>query len=318
MATAAARVTQEVVAESVGVTLTRAPTDGQPTPPLARAGEPFRHTLPAPAGLTSRVLRTRHQETLTEAAALADEGIVPDFGWLLCTPVGFGQDVYGYMGGRRTSTRGARQRRAGPDDHRRSAGSLPSSDRHPPGAAPHSRGVGAHGRRHGTRDGGHQAPAGHSAVGRRAAHRSAAAARSAGHADGALLKAIRGLCRKAARVATSAGVFASPSRRAAATAIRRLSCDELLGIPHLVGGGRPAAVRCQSEHEVRRRIGIDQNGVRAPTRRDRPVVPATVRGEPSRQRHQVRLRQHPGRDHRRGQLVPSRQTGSLSEASAIR
>jgi len=250
MATAAARVTQEVVAESVGVTLTRAPTDGQPTPPLARAGEPFRHTLPSPAGLTSRVLRTRHQETLTEAAALADEGIVPDFGWLLCTPVGFGQDVYGYM----EAAGPAREAPANAAQVQTIIGDQLGLYRHLTDTLREL---------HRTRVELERTAASTADAMEDIKHQLASPLWAAVQRTDLLLlrdrldtrmepslKAIRGLCRKAARVATSAGVFASLSRdEPLQPRSERLSCDELLGI--LISSAADAQLLCDANRSMR-------------------------------------------------------------------
>lgn len=103
MSELAARIVHEVVPESSGATVFRAVAAGAPATAArslvatASSGELYR-TRPAPsAGIVADVLRTRLQSSATERAALAAEGVTPENGWLLCTPIRVGHQVYGLL-----------------------------------------------------------------------------------------------------------------------------------------------------------------------------------------------------------------------------
>ncbi len=98
---AALRIVRDVVPESTRVVVSRAePTSGSACQlvPVSSIGDggPASPTGPGPT-LAEQVLRTSHQSWATDPDELARERAGPDTGWLLCTPVGVGHRVYGVL-----------------------------------------------------------------------------------------------------------------------------------------------------------------------------------------------------------------------------
>ncbi|MGH3898146.1 MAG: sensor histidine kinase [Pseudonocardiaceae bacterium] len=98
---AALRIVRDVVPESTRVVASRAePTSGSAYQlvPVSTIGEvgPASPAGPGPT-LAEQVLGTCRQSWTTDPDELAREGAGPDTGWLLCTPVGVGHRVYGVL-----------------------------------------------------------------------------------------------------------------------------------------------------------------------------------------------------------------------------
>lgn len=98
---AALRIVRDVVPESTRVVASRAePTSGSAyrLVPVSTIGEGGPAPQAGPGStLAEQVLRTFRQSWTTDPDELAREGAGPDTGWLLCTPVGVGHRVYGVL-----------------------------------------------------------------------------------------------------------------------------------------------------------------------------------------------------------------------------
>ncbi|MGH3937494.1 MAG: sensor histidine kinase [Pseudonocardiaceae bacterium] len=234
----ALRIVRDVVPDSTQVTLSRAePVGGQASRlvPVSSIGE-GQPTIPVDPGHTfaERVLHIGLQMSMINPDERAREGADPDTWWLLCTPIGVGDQVYGVM----TAT--------GP------AGELPANSAQVCEIVADQLGLyrhlqeawqvlqaGVRSQAETMEDLKHQlgSPL------RIATDRTDLVIRS-GRFDSraeAQLKAVRGLCRKASRVAMSAGVFAALSKGGQPTAKTELfGIDDLLRL--LIAGADDAQV----------------------------------------------------------------------------
>ncbi|MGH3933368.1 MAG: sensor histidine kinase [Pseudonocardiaceae bacterium] len=98
---AALRIVRDVVPESTRVAVSRAEATSESAGRLVSVcsigeGSPASPAGPGPT-LAEQVLHTSHQAWETDPDELAREGAGPDVGWLLCTPVGVGHRVYGVL-----------------------------------------------------------------------------------------------------------------------------------------------------------------------------------------------------------------------------
>ncbi|MGQ0778150.1 MAG: sensor histidine kinase [Pseudonocardiales bacterium] len=222
----ALHIVQGVVPELTQVVLSRAESAEGPSGrlvPVISVGQGRSAALVGSGpSLAERVLSIRLQMSTTNPAELAREGAGPDVGWLLCTPVGVGDQMYGVM----TAT--------GP------AGELPANSAQVCEIVADQLGLYRHlqeawqvlqasvrSQAETMEDLKHQlgSPL------RIATDRADLVIRS-GRFDTrteAQLKAVRGLCRKASRVAMSAGVFAALSKGRQPT-----PKTELLGVGDLL------------------------------------------------------------------------------------
>jgi len=211
----AVRIVTEVVPESTGATVFQPATSGDAAStlvPVASTGNGYRRD-PAPgSGIAMEVLRTRTQDHVTDQRALVAEGIVAGRGWLLCTPIRVGEQVYGVL------------EAVGPDPE------LPSNSAQVHAIIGDQIGLYRHLRDtlRNLQDTRHRLEVAHRSEAeamedlkhqlvsplRTATDRTDAVLRGGclnSRAE-AQLKAVRGLCRKAGRVAMSAGVFATLSK----------------------------------------------------------------------------------------------------------
>lgn len=234
----ALRIVREVVPESTHVVVSRAePTGGSACRlvPVSSVGDD-RQTPPSGTGgvLAEQVFRTRRQSWTTATEELAREGAGPDAGWLLCTPVGVGDQVYGVL------------QAIGP------AGALPANSTQACEIIADQLGLYRHlqqawqvlqasvrSQAETMEDLKHQL----ASPLRTATDRTNLVLRS-GRFDSraeAQLKAVRGLCRKASRVAMAAGVFAALSRgQQPSPKTELLGVDDLLRL--LIAGADDAQV----------------------------------------------------------------------------
>lgn len=257
----ALRIVQDVVPGLTQVVLSRAePADGSASRlvPVSSIGEgrPASPVGPGPT-LAERALRIGLQMSTINPAELAREGAGPDVGWLLCTPVGVGDQVYGVM----TAT--------GP------AGELPANSAQVCEILADQLGLYRHlqeawqvlqasvrSQAETMEDLKHQlvSPL------RTATDRTDRVIHS-GRFDTraeAELKAVRGLCRKASRVAMSAGVFAALSKGRQPTAkTELLGVDDLLRL--LIAGADDAQVLSDRRRGIT--FQVDRDSVRQLGRR---------------------------------------------------
>ncbi|MGH3910992.1 MAG: sensor histidine kinase, partial [Pseudonocardiaceae bacterium] len=223
---AALRIVQDVVPESTRVMVSRAePTNGSVhrLVPVSSVGE-GPQASPAGPGPTpaEQVLSSHRQSWATDRDKLGQGGVGADAGWLLCTPIGVGDQVYGVL---QATGR---------------AGELPANSAQVCGIVADQLGLYRHlqkaqqvlqaslrSQAETMEDLKHQL----ASPLRTATDRTDLVIRS-GRFDTraeAQLKAVRGLCRKAGRVAMSAGVFAALSRDRQPT-----PKTELLGVDDLL------------------------------------------------------------------------------------
>ncbi|MGH3915180.1 MAG: sensor histidine kinase [Pseudonocardiaceae bacterium] len=257
----ALRIVQDVVPESTQVVLSRAEPAGGSAGglvPVSSIGEswPASPAGPGPT-LAERVLGIGIQMRTTIPDELAREGAGPDVGWLLCTPVGVGDQVYGIL----TVT--------GP------AGELPANSAQVCEIIADQLGLYRHlqeawqvlrtnvrSQAETMEDLKHQlgSPL------RIATDRTDRFIRT-GRFDSRAevqLKAVRGLCRKASRVAMSAGVFAALSRgRRPTPRTELLGVDELMRL--LIAGADDAQVLSDLKRGIT--FQVDRDSVRRLGRR---------------------------------------------------
>lgn len=255
---AALRIVQDVVPESAQVAVSRAePASGSACRLVLVSSVGQRHpaspAVPVP-GLAEQVLRTRRQSWTTDPDDLVREGEGPDVGWLLCTPVGVGDQVYGVLAA------------TGP------AGQLPANSAQVCEIVADQLGLYRHlqaawqvlqanvrSQAETMEDLKHQlgSPL------RIATDRTDLVIRR-GRFETRELKAVRGLCRKASRVAMSAGVFAALSRgRRPAAKTELLGVDDLLRL--LIAGADDAQVLGDPRRGIT--FQVDRDSVRQLGRR---------------------------------------------------
>ncbi len=265
MAEMAVRVVHEVVAESTGGMLLRAPATARTGPtPVTSVGAGYRHGAAPASGSVSHVLRTQEQLSVTDAAALADEGIAPDIDWLLCTPICFGDQVYGVLE--------AAGPGAGPPPNSEQVHAIISDQ-----LALYRHLQDALGDLHDTRRELESTLSSKADAMEDLKHQLASPLRAAvnrtdrvlriGQFDGraeASLRAIRGLCRKAVRVAMAAGVFAALSRgEELDPKPERLGVEDLVRL--LIEAAADAQVLCDPGRALR--FDVDRRSVRGLGRR---------------------------------------------------
>lgn len=235
---AALRLVGDVVPESTRVVVSRAEPTSRSADRLVPVSSVGEGQQASPAGigptLAEHVLRTHCQSWATDPDELVREGVGPDAGWLLCTPVGVGDQVYGVL------------QATGP------AGELPANSAQVCEIVADQLGLYRHlqeawqvlqasmrRQAEAMEDLKHQL----ASPLRTATDRADFVIRS-GRFDTraeAQLKAVRGLCRKASRVAMSAGVFAALSRgQQPAPKNELLGVDDLLRL--LIAGADDAQV----------------------------------------------------------------------------
>lgn len=258
---AALRIVQDVVPESTRVVASHAEPTGRPAGrlvPVSSVGE-GRPASPAGPGhtLAEQVFRTHRQSWTTDPHELAGEGAGPDIGWLLCTPIGVGDPVYGVL------------QATGP------AGELPANYTQVCEIVADQLGLYRHllavwqvlqasvrSQAETMEDLKHQL----ASPLRTATDRADLVIRS-GRFDTraeAQLKAVRGLCRKASRVAMSAGVFAALSRsKQPVPKTELLGADDLLRL--LIAAADDAQVLSNPKLSIA--FDVDRDSVRQLGRR---------------------------------------------------
>lgn len=264
---AALRIVQDVVPESTRVVASRADPDGEAAARLvllSSVGDD-RPEFPAAHGtLVERVFRTHCQLWVNDADELARDGAGPNTGWLLGTPIGVGNQVYGVL------------QASGPDTE------LPANSAQVCEIIADQLGLYRHlqqARQVLQRSARTQAETmedlKHQLASplRTATDRADLVIRS-GRFDSRAetqLKAVRGLCRKASRVAMSAGVFAALSRgQRPAPRTELLGADELLRL--LIAGADDAQVLSNPVLGIR--FEVDRDSVRGLGRRLVDVDPS--------------------------------------------
>ncbi|HEU0087734.1 MAG TPA: sensor histidine kinase [Pseudonocardiaceae bacterium] len=235
---AALRIVQDVVPESTWLVVSRTERTSSSAGRLVPVSSVGAGQQASPAGpgaaLAEQVFHTRRQSWVTDPDELARVGAGPDAGWLLCTPVGVGDRVYGVL------------QATGP------TGELPANSAQACEIVADQLGLYRHlqqaqlvlqtsmrSQAETMEDLKHQL----ASPLRTATDRTDLVLRS-GRFDTraeAQLKAVRGLCRKASRVALSAGVFAALSRGKQPTAKTELiGVDDLMRL--LIAGADDAQV----------------------------------------------------------------------------
>jgi len=95
----AAEIIRQVVPESTGATVFRFPAEADidsTLVPVALAGQEYRHDSASSASALT-ALRTGLQQHITDPEALAADELTPEVGWLLCTPIHIGEQRYGVL-----------------------------------------------------------------------------------------------------------------------------------------------------------------------------------------------------------------------------